>query len=117
MDPLLALLGALALAWPLVLALALYDLRWALLARKAGQWPPFGVWARLAGMLLGHGGAALIVARHGAWPPEVLKFWIHMALDPALCCYAYGLYDLQAQLQRRQGQASTVAPPPENSTP
>lgn len=102
MEGLIPLLASVALAWPVVLILAAYDARWAYLAAKHQQPIPWGVWSRMVGLVLGHGGAALILAKHGAWPAPVLKFWVHMALDPALCCYAYGLYDLAHQAQKAQ---------------
>jgi hypothetical protein len=95
------MLGLAALAWPLVLFLVVYDVRWIALALRAGQRPPWGAFLRLAAAAFCHGGALLLALHAHDWTSRQLTFWLHMTLDPGLTFYAFGLWELFGRVQQR----------------
>lgn len=108
MSSLHLMLGVAALFLPVVLALVLYDLRWIYLSLRAGQVPPWGAFLRLLAAGFCHGGAVLMATKSGVWPEPVLKFWLHMTLDPGLTFYAVGLWELNGRIQKRRERAASA---------
>lgn len=100
MTSLPLVLGACALFLPVVLLLVAYDLRWIVLSLRAGQFPPWGTFARLFAAACCHGGVILLALHGNDWPGQKLTFWMHMTLDPGLTFYSLGLYELYGRMAR-----------------
>lgn len=104
MPSLPIVLAGAAVLLPVVLVLVAYDLRWIVLALKAGRIPPWGAFCRLFAAVCCHGGVAILALHARDWPSEQLTFWLHMTLDPGLTFYSLGLYELWGRVSRRSGR-------------
>jgi hypothetical protein len=98
-----------ALFAPVVLLLVVYDLRWIVLAVRAGRLPPWGAFARLFAALCCHGGLIVLLMHAHDWPQPRLTYWLHMTLDPGLTFYALGLYDLLRRVAAREARVPGAA--------